>query len=250
MQKFRRLPSARLTDVFEIKDKATGQPRSIWMLDRLTHLPKPGDILHLGKENSEILEVSTRNTRNCLTRWPLFGLGQIAVATNSTASSHTDRARKKQMVQWTPKLDAPWHFHETDLPAFEKLNVDWNAHPNAPNPQTIATGKVLAVRFAPNTYQYRHDEDASQITLTFQECSRFRMTPVNDHGWYGGQCRFSGLAPAWGEFYEITGNTRDEMDVTPWTELPGQGHRHFHFYFRDDTLEVKAESWAISPSPA
>ena len=250
MQRFRRRPSARLTDVFEIKDKATGQPRSIWMLDRLIHLPKPGDILHQGKKNLEILDVSTRNTRNCLTRWAFFGLGQIAVATNSTASSHTDRARKKQMVQWMPKRDAPWHFHKTDLPAFEKLNVDWNANPNAPNPQAIAAGKDLLVSFAPNTYLHQHNEGVSQISLTFQECSRFRITPVNDHGWYGGQCRFSGLAPAWGEFYEITGNTRDAMDITPWTELTGQGQRHFHFYLRDNALEIKAEGWITSPSPA
>lgn len=249
MQRFRHLPSARLTDVFEIADKATGQPRHICILDRLTHVPVPGDILHLGEENLEILDVSKRNTRNCLTGWPLFGLGLIAVAIDSTANDHTDRARKRQMVQWTPKRDAPWYFYETDLPAFEQLNLDWNAHPNVPNPQAIAAGKVLTVRFAPNSYQYRHDEGVSEISLTFQECSRFRITPVNDHGWYGGQCRFSGLAPAWGEFYEITGNTRDAMDITPWTELTGQGQRHFHFYFRDETLEVKAEGWAISRAP-
>ncbi|CUH79975.1 hypothetical protein TRM7557_02676 [Tritonibacter multivorans] len=217
MLKFRRLPSARLTDVFEIKDKATGQPRLIWMLDKLTNLPEPGDILHLGNANLEILEVSTRNTRNCLTRWPLFGLGQIAVATDSTAIRHTDRARKKQLVQWTPKQDAPWHFHEADLPEFEKLNVDWNAHPNAPKPQAIAAGKTLTVSFAPNTYQYGHYEGVSQISLTFQNCSRFRITPVNDHGWYGGQCRFSGLAPAWGNSTKSPG-TR----VTKWTSPHGQ----------------------------
>ncbi|WP_270726053.1 hypothetical protein [Shimia sp. Alg240-R146] len=97
----------------------------------------------------------------------------------------------------------------------------------------------------PNPYVYREYEYAPAITVCFKGCKRYRVTPVNDHGWYDGQCRFSGLAPSWGEFYEISGNTRDDMDPTPWITMAGSGTRHFHFYLRDEALEVKAQDWSM-----
>lgn len=101
----------------------------------------------------------------------------------------------------------------------------------------------------PNRYQFRAYETVPLITLRFEGCSQYRVTPINDHGWYGGQCRFSALAPAWGEFYEITGDTRDGLAPEPWLAGPGTGKRHFYFYFRDEALELKAQDWSFSPMP-
>ncbi len=62
-----------------------------------------------------------------------------------------------------------------------------------------------------------------------------------------GQCRFSGIAPSWGEFYEVIGETNDSVEPTPWIEMEGNGERHFLFYLRDEALEVKAQTWSMRP---
>ncbi|MFL4470089.1 hypothetical protein ACERZ8_09500 [Tateyamaria armeniaca] len=128
---------------------------------------------------------------------------------------------------------------------FIQLNADWNAEPNAPDLQVEQDDTSLVARFEPNRFIFPEFDRISFILVRFENCERYRITSVNDHGWYGGQCRFSGLAPAWGEFYEILGDTWDDLDATPWIELNGLGARHFHFYFRDEALEVKAFDWSM-----
>ncbi|GFE65224.1 hypothetical protein [Litoreibacter roseus] len=128
---------------------------------------------------------------------------------------------------------------------FTQLNADWNAEPNAPDLRVEHDDTSLVARFRPNALLYPEFERVSFILVRFENCERYRITSVNDHGWYDGRCRFSGLAPAWGEFYEISGNTRDDLDATPWIAMNGLGARHFHFYFRDEALEVKALDWSM-----
>ena len=68
----------------------------------------------------------------------------------------------------------------------------------------------------------------------------------NDEGWYRGQCRFSGIAPAWGEFYEVTGDLKltaiDDWRVVDHDQPAG---RHFLFYLRDETFECEADGWRL-----
>lgn len=128
---------------------------------------------------------------------------------------------------------------------FTQLNTGWNAEPNAPNVQVEQDDNSLVISFMPNRFLYPEFEGVSAILIRFGNCQRYRITSINDHGWYDGQCRFSSLAPAWGEFYEISGDTRDDMDATPWIAMEGFGSRHFHFYFRDAALEVKAKDWSM-----
>lgn len=128
---------------------------------------------------------------------------------------------------------------------FIQLNTDWNAEPNAPDLRIEQDDTSLVVRFRPNPFPYSEFGRVSFILVRFENCERYRITSINDHGWYAGQCRFSGLAPAWGEFYEILGDTRDDQDGTPWIAMNGLGARHFHFYFRDEALQVKAFDWRM-----
>ena len=128
---------------------------------------------------------------------------------------------------------------------FIQLNTDWNAEPNAPDLQIEQDDTSLVARFRPNPFLYPEFERVSFLLVRFENCGRYRITNINDHGWYDGQCRFSGLAPAWGEFYKILGDTRDDQDGTPWIAMNGVGTRHFHFFFRDETLEVKALDWSM-----
>lgn len=132
-------------------------------------------------------------------------------------------------------------------PTFKKLNQGWNAHPNAPEPSVRVEGGDLLLAFRPNPFMFPEYQRVAGIELKFHRCMRYRLGPTNDEGWYRGQCRFSKLAPGWGEFYEIEGDLLLNALKTEWTEIAGKnvpGARHYLFYFRDDTFECDAESWS------
>ncbi len=241
-------PKGRLTDIFSLRADGSGQPQSVLMLDQLTHVPEAGDVLQVAGRHLAVAKVDRQRMRSCLTGWPLIGLGSIGVLVNEpvddlkTLASHPNRL----WVTWAAKNNLPWHFKTDDHPAFTRLNEDWNAHPNDVSLRLEKCGTELIAWMKPNPYLHRQYEKASEIAVSFVNCSRYRVTSVNDEGWYLGQCRFSGLAPKWGEFYEISGDTRDDMNSTPWIKMEGLGVKHFHFYLKDETLEIKAQDWVIN----
>jgi hypothetical protein len=130
---------------------------------------------------------------------------------------------------------------------FELLNHDWNADPNAPEPHVAADGSDLLVTFYLNAYMYPQFQEGQAARLRFTDCWRYRLGRTNDEGWYLGQCRFSGVAPAWGHFYEVSGDLKDSGSVQWETgpASPNQSSRHFLFYFRDDTFECDAAEWRL-----
>src|SRR5690349_17786266 len=87
---------------------------------------------------------------------------------------------------------------------FLRLNEGWNAEPNAPLPTVQVEGASVMLRFGLNPWA---DEATlnERGMLSFRDCSEWRLGDTNDEGWYLGQCRYSDIAPAWGEFYEILG---------------------------------------------
>jgi len=101
---------------------------------------------------------------------------------------------------------------------FIKQNNDWNAQPNAPRPSVRVDGSNLLLEFFPNHYVFPDYEAISKIVLIFHNCWRYRIGSVNDEGWFRGQCRFSKVAPAWGEFYEVRGDLKLE-DIKDWIEI-------------------------------
>jgi hypothetical protein len=168
------------------------------------------------------------------------------------------------------------------MPAFKKLNQGWNAEPNAPEPSVRRDGPDIVLRFFVNPWQFRQFEEDDLGFLRFHDCLRYRLGPTNDEGWYRGQCRYSRSAPAWGEFYEITGFDIQLLNQpggwvtikgSPFSSLllgslgiyfPGvvsrlklgrhsdgtlSPARHFLFYFRDGTFECIASGWSFEPEP-
>jgi hypothetical protein len=133
---------------------------------------------------------------------------------------------------------------------FYQLNEGWNAEPNVPKPAVEIQGDDVILRFVVNPYQFSEFEDGEIGILRFVQCNRYRLGSTNDHGWYLGQCRFSNLAPKWGEFYLVQGDPalleapRDWCSVAPQIN-PG---RHFLFYFREETFECSAEQCIIERS--
>ena len=136
------------------------------------------------------------------------------------------------------------------FPRFVRLNLAWNAAPNAPDPETIIDGEDLLLVFNVNAFQFPEFCHGERGVLRFVNCSRFRLGATNDEGWYLGQCRFTGLAPAWGEFYAVIGDPGSVAGPDDWVVIrsnPGLKGTHFLFYFRDSTFESVSEACMVEP---
>jgi hypothetical protein len=135
--------------------------------------------------------------------------------------------------------------------SFQKLNDGWNAQPNAPWPRITVSDRDLLLRFLLNSSQFTSFAEEDEGVLRFVNCARYRFGATNDEGWFRGQCRYSKLAPGWGEFYEIAGPDLHLMDPLDWKMAGGAStsSRHFLFYFRDETFECIADEWTFEPVP-
>jgi hypothetical protein len=128
---------------------------------------------------------------------------------------------------------------------FVKLNDGWNAEPNAPAPVVDRSGNDVVLEFRLNPFQCKKFSNGDRARLVFRNCWRYRLGGTNDEGWYLGQCRFSKVAPAWGEFYEVQGDLKLESSPEDWVVLGPEPHApamHFLFYLRDQTFECDAET--------
>lgn len=150
------------------------------------------------------------------------------------------------------------------MTTFTKLNEGWNADPNGDTPKITIEGGDLIFEFLLNDLIFPKYKSAENGILRFSDCWRYRLGSTNDEGWFRGQCRFSRLAPEWGEFYEVHGDLQLEavpdrsvflvrgIDLGPfsldWVTLgePANPSRHFLFYLRDQTLECDASAWEFS----
>lgn len=126
---------------------------------------------------------------------------------------------------------------------FTKLNHEWNADPNAPMPEASLAGTDLVLSFRLNTYQFPQFRASEIGYLHFHGAWRCRFGVINDEGWYLGQCRFSKLAPEWGEFYEV----HDDLRLNDWHTLrgPPKESKHYLFYFRDEEFECDASGFTF-----
>src|SRR5688572_8750105 len=134
------------------------------------------------------------------------------------------------------------------MTSFTKLNAGWNAEPNAPSPQTQVWEHDIVLSFLLNPFQFPQFKQEDVGQLRFRRSRRYRIGTVNDEGWFRGQCRFSKLAPEWGEFYEVSGDLLLSQCPSDWMEIGLQTgtQKHFLFYFRDEEFECDAESWSFA----
>lgn len=130
---------------------------------------------------------------------------------------------------------------------FKKLNEGWNAEPNTPEPAVQVHDGDLVLTFLANPFQFPRFAEGQRLCLRFKNARRYRLGSTNDEGWYTGQCRFSGDAPQWGEFYEISGDLKLDQCPNDWHVIRAVGRpgRHFLFYFRDETFECEADDWIL-----
>ena len=136
----------------------------------------------------------------------------------------------------------------TDGLQFTRQNQGWNAEPNIATPQLTVEGGDLLLAFPLNYFVFNNFGRGDIGVVRFLDCSKFRIDGTNDEAWYSGDCRYSRLAPAWGEFYEISGVDPTLAGVDDWVSMSGSGERHFLFYFRDNMFECLADRWQFDPT--
>ena len=131
---------------------------------------------------------------------------------------------------------------------FKKLNYGWNADPNSPLPNAVVDKCSLRLSFLLNGYMYEYFNEEEPSFIDFLGVSKYRLGKTNDEGWYYGQCRFSRIAPAWGEFYKIDGDSLLERSPNDWVVINQEqmDESHYLFYFKDETFECFAKSWDLS----
>src|SRR5438477_11034404 len=113
------------------------------------------------------------------------------------------------------------------MPAtFTTLNEGWNAEPNGQNPRIAIEGSDLVFEFLLNDLVFPKYKTAEKGILRFSDCWRYRLGETNDEGWYRGKCRFSRLAPKWGEFHEVHGDL--SLDAVPDKEAFYDAARKMH----------------------
>jgi hypothetical protein len=131
---------------------------------------------------------------------------------------------------------------------FVKLNEGWNAEPNAPDARVTVEDHDVLLDFRLNPWQFPRFHEEQRGRIRFTNAWRYRLGSTNDEGWYRGQCRFSGVAPAWGEFYEVAGDLRLKECPDDWQPVAnpmGLPRRHFLFYLRDETFECDALDYVL-----
>ena len=127
---------------------------------------------------------------------------------------------------------------------FIHLNKDWNAEPNAPSEEVEVKPDYVELSFYVNPWAYEGYEEEQRAAIRFYGCSHWRLGSVNDEGWYMGQCRFSKLAPEWGEFYEVKGDLLLDKCPDDWKIIsPAEANKHYLFYLRDSVFECDADNY-------
>lgn len=131
---------------------------------------------------------------------------------------------------------------------FERLNLGWNADPNAPEVNIQISGNDVIVRFFPNTSQYSAFSEGDIAVLTFHDCLKYRYGSPNDEGFYFfGESRYRSCGVEWGNFYLVRdSNPNDPFPDTVY--VSDQRHddmKHYLFYFRDGTFECFAGDYDL-----
>ena len=128
---------------------------------------------------------------------------------------------------------------------YERLNIDWNAEPNAPEPNlTVENGNVV-IKFYLNYFLYEQFSEGDIGKLTFTNCKKFDFNNVNDERYFSGKYRYSENDLPWGDFYKILTSENDFPKNPEITEINRnvKNLNHYIFFFRDNTFECLAENY-------
>ena len=136
---------------------------------------------------------------------------------------------------------------------FIRLNENWNADPNDPDPCVKITNDTVWLSFRLNAFEFKNFNEGDLGVLEFQNCRQYRMGAPNDEGFFThGQSRFKQHGVEWGHFYKIA-ESGWETNFPGAVIINGDNNsnalEHFLFYFRDETFEIVAEKYFFQLLP-
>ncbi len=127
---------------------------------------------------------------------------------------------------------------------YEKLNTNWNADPNSPEPIVWVKEGNLIVDFFLNHFVFDQFKVGDRARIVFKACSKYSLNYCNHDGYYMGQYRTNPNELPWGEFYEIIkGFDYDFPEPLEILNKNKPTNLHYIFFFRDHTLEVLADNY-------
>lgn len=133
---------------------------------------------------------------------------------------------------------------------YKKLNKNWNAEPNAPEPQMDLGEGFVEFRFDLNPFVFDYIDEGDIGVLVFEEVYKVDFGSMNDEGYFMGQHRFKNSDLPWGEFYELFDSNwrvdfpKSSNDIN--SDIDESQLRHFIFFLRDHTIECLSLDYSFS----
>lgn len=133
---------------------------------------------------------------------------------------------------------------------YEKLNINWNAEPNAPEPQIEKGEGYVEFKFELNPFVFDYIDEGDIGILEFVEVNKLDFGTMNDEGYFMGQHRYNNDILPWGEFYELF-ESDWKYNFPKSAEIINQSLndaelRHFIFFLRSHTIECLAIDFSFS----
>jgi hypothetical protein len=132
---------------------------------------------------------------------------------------------------------------------YKKLNIGWNADPNAPNVELAVVGKNLKIKFNLNPFIFERISEGAKGELIFNLCFKYSFNSCNDEGYFNGQYRYKEDQLPWGEFYEIQNDWKNDFHPdfkVLNNDLVTKELKYFIFFFKDNTLECVAADFEFN----
>jgi hypothetical protein len=130
---------------------------------------------------------------------------------------------------------------------YTKLNKNWNAEPNAPEPKISSIENGIELSFLLNASVYEHIDDGEIGSLEFQNVYAYRMDSTSKEGYLQKQFRFKNDQLPWGEFYELSnskwsGDFPDDKIVLD-ESIDKKDIRHFILFLPNNIFECFATAY-------
>lgn len=122
-----------------------------------------------------------------------------------------------------------------------KLNKNWNAEPNAPDPKISSIENGIELSFFLNPV-FEHIDNDETGKLEFYQVYAYRLGSTNEEGYFQGQFRYKNDQLPWGEFYELFDSKWDkdfpDDSIVLNESILKKEMRHFLFFFGITPLSV------------
>jgi hypothetical protein len=127
---------------------------------------------------------------------------------------------------------------------YNKLNKNWNAEPNDPQPIISSTEEGISLTFLLNHFLFEHIDEGEYGRLNFEDVYGYRHGPTNDEGYFNGQFRFKQDQLPWGEYYLLPNSKWQNdfpKDIVLLDDTINKNKlKHFIFFMKDSTFECLA----------